>query len=142
MGSGARREIEIEISGKKYTVRELDLDAYGEIENFVKTKRARMYRESAAGMDPDRVDGKVMEIIKSNITPEELGEETSATDCVAFAAYLSMRHNPGITRENFGEVVGMDDIGRIGDIIDSMGEDGEAAGEDDENPPEAEAGSP
>lgn len=136
MGSAGRREIEIEIGDKTYTVRELDLNAYGEIENFVKTKHARLYRESAVGVDPDRVDKAVMKIIKTSYTPEELGEEMSATDCVVFVAYQGMKHNPGMTFAAFIETLDMSDIGRIGEIIDAMGDD------DEVNPPETEMESP
>jgi hypothetical protein len=136
MGSAGRREIGIEIEGVTYTVRELDLHAYGLIENFLKTKRAKLYRESSVGMDPGTVNEMVMKIIKTDISAEELGAEATSIDCVVYTAYLSMKHNPGITRENFGEIVSMDDINRIGDIIDSMGED------DDVNPPEAVAENP
>lgn len=134
MGSAGRREIGIEIGDKTYTVREFDLDAYGQLENFVKTKHARIYRESAVGVDPDRVDKAVMKIIKTSFTPEELGEEMEATDCVIFVAYQGMKHNPGMTFETFIETVDTSDISRIGDIMNAMGED--------ENPPETEAESP
>jgi hypothetical protein len=136
MGSADRREIGIEIGDKTYTVRELDLDAYGAIENFIKTKYAKLFRESAGDMPTEEVNEEVMKIIKTSYTPEELGEEMDATDCVVFMAYQGMKHNEGMTYENFIGTVGMSDIGTIGDIINSMGEDEEV------NPPEPETESP
>jgi hypothetical protein len=135
MGSGSRREVGIELKGKTYTVRELGLDEYGKIENFVKSKYARLYRESAAGLDPEKLEEQIMKTLKTAITPEELAAEMSATDCVAYVAYLSLRHNPGVTRDNISEIVDVDSIRQISAIIDSMGDD-------DENPPEAETESP
>lgn len=136
MGSGARREIGIEIGGKTYTVRELDLDGYGEVENFVKTKRARLFRESAGNMPPKKVNEEVVKIIRTNITGKELGEESQAIDCGLFIAYLAMRHNQGITRENIAGIVGMETAQRVSDILDAMEDD------DEVNPPEAETESP
>lgn len=136
MGSGGRREIGIEIKGKEYTVREFDLDVYGDAENFVKAKYARLFRESAGKMSPKKVNEEVMKILRTSYTADELAEEMSATDCVVFVAYLAMRHNPGMTFEIFCKTVEMSDVATIGDIIDGMGDD------DEVNPPEKEAESP
>ena len=136
MGSAGRREIGIELNGKKYTIRELDLDAYGEIENFVKTKHVRLYRESARGVDPDKVEEMAIKIIKTSLSPEELGEQTSTIDCLLFSAYLGLKHNEGVTREKINEIVDMSNLDEVTNALEGMGE------EDDENPPEAETESP
>jgi hypothetical protein len=136
MGSAGRREIGIVIKGKDYTIRELDLDGYGMLENFITTKHVRLYRESAIGVDPEKVEEAVMKIITKTFTAEELGAQTATSDCAKFVAFLCLRHNPGVTRENVGEIVTMDNIKEITTAIDAMGDDDEA------NPPEKEQESP
>lgn len=138
--NAARREMPIELKGKKYTVRELDLDAYGEIENFVRAKYARLFRQSAIGMKPKDVNTEVMKIIRLRFTPEELGEEMSAADCIAFVGYLAIRHNPGITLENVYDILDQSNLGEVSDLVDAMsGEDApdDEAEDDDVNPPKA-----
>lgn len=121
--SAARREIEIELKGKTYTVRELDLAAYGEAENWVKSEHIRLYRENSVGVDPDKVEETVSKMIKSSYTPEELGAAVAAPSAAEFVAYLSLRHNPGITRETIGDIVDLDNIGFLNIVIQSLQED-------------------
>lgn len=143
MGKGtnaARREMPVVLKGKKFTVRALDLDAYGEIENFIKAKNARLFRQSAVGMKPKEINIEVMKIIRSSFTPEELAEELKATDCSIFTAYLSIRHNPGITADNYGDVLDRDNISEVRGLLEAVSGD-EAEG-DDVNPPKADKASP
>lgn len=144
-GNITHREVEIELDGKTYTVRAFGLDDYGRIENFIKSKYAKLYRESAEGLDPEKVEQTVREILKEKYTPEELAEEQNAVDCLVYMAYLMMRHNKGITRDNFSEVATLSNLGIIRGAMDEVSvdaEDTEGAEEPkgegaDENPPPA-----
>ena len=128
--NAARGKVEIELKGKKYTLLELDLDEYGEMENFIKSKYARLYRQSADDVEPEEREAMVIKILKTPYTPEELAQEMNAVDCVSYAAYLMLRHNSGVTRESVKALVDQSTISVIRTAIDSFGED-------EESPPEA-----
>lgn len=136
-GNAGRRELPVELKGKKVTVRELDLKAYGEIENFVKAKHARLFRLTAIGMKPKEINKEIMKIIKSSFTPEELANEMSASDCVFFMAYLAIRHNKGVTEENVGDILDISNLNDVTSLVDAMSDDKES----EVNPPEGDQAS-
>lgn len=137
--NAARREMPIKINGRKLTVREIDLDAYGRIENFIKAKYARLFRESAVGMKLKDINKEVMNIIRSSFTTEELQQEMNMPDCIFFVAYLAMEHNPGITLENVGDLLDLSNIGKVSELVNAMAVD---EADDDVNPPKATQASP
>jgi len=128
-GDTIRREIEVEIKGQIYTARELKLKEYGEIENFIKSKLAKQYREVAEGSDPDAVDAMTMKILKTPLEPEELGEQIQAIDAQGLVVFLALRHNPGMTRQYFNELVDMENFAEIAELVENIS---------DANPPEEE----
>jgi hypothetical protein len=81
-GDTGRREQEIELNGKKYSVREFDLDELGEIENFIRSKHAKLYREASQGIDPAQIEHTVMKIVKTALSTDELAAEMTSGDCV------------------------------------------------------------
>lgn len=135
----ARREVEIILKDKPYTVRELDIRAYGDCENFVKSNHIRLYRENSAGVDPDKVEDTVAKMIKSSYAPEELAAAMAAPSASEYVAYLSLRHNPGVTRESMADIVDMANIAEVNRIIAALQEDeADAEGEEaDEDPTQA-----
>lgn len=140
--SAERREIEVELRGKNYTIRELDMKAYGDMENFIKSRNVRIYRENSEGVDPELVEASVMKILRSTYTPEELGDEMSTPGCLEYVAYLALRHNPGVTRESVSEIADIDNIQEITTALQGIGGDDDPKDEaqegDPENPPETE----
>lgn len=129
--SVTRREIEIELKGKKYTIRELRLKEYGDAENFIRSMHVDLYRNSAEGVDPDKIEETVAKMIRAPYTPEELGEIMASPSCSEFVVYLSLRHNEGVTRENISEIVDLTNVSEVNEIIQALqGED------EDESPPE------
>jgi len=133
--SAARREVSIELNGNPYTVRELDLRAYADMENFVRSQHIKAYRDSVGGnlthiVDPEIAEATVMKMVKASYTPEELGEAMGSPVAVEFVAYLALRHNPDVTLENIGSIVDADNISIVNRIIEGMGED------EGVNPPE------
>lgn len=143
-GSAARREVTVTIRDKNYTVKELTLGNYGEIENFIKSKYVRLYRESAVGLDPDEIHKRVMEILRTDVDPDELTDQMDATDTKLFVAYLAVRDNTEITLENYQELLDTDEVNIIAEAVNGLGSDEENApdeagdtdeAEDVENPP-------
>lgn len=129
-GNTARRTTVVNISGTDYTVKELLLDHYGEIEDFVKTKYVKLYRESAVGLDPDEIHKRVMEILKSDVGIEELKEQMKSAPVQLFTAYIAIRDNPGITLEICKDLLDSEAVDRISEAVNALGDDG------DENPPQ------
>lgn len=137
-GNAERGKIDVELKGKTYTLLELDLQELGEMENFIKSKYARLYRQSADGVDPEEIEKRVMEILRTPIDPDLLSEEMSTYDCLYYAAYLMLQHNPDVTLDAMKDILDKGNIRIINTAIGSFG-----GGEDDENPPVAtEAESP
>ncbi len=129
-GNAERGKVEIELQGKKYIVLELDLRELGDIENFIKSKYARLYRASAEGMKPKEREAGVREILRTKYTPDELNEEMSAYDVVHYVAYLSLRSNPGVTLEGMDQIICQGNLDILTTAMNSFG--------DDENPPKVE----
>lgn len=121
-GNTGRRSAIVNIKGVDYTVHELLIDDYGEIENFIKTKYVRLYRESAAGLDPDEIHKRVMEILKTDISAEELQEQMDSTDCQLFVGYLAMRGS-GITLEASRQILDADALNLVSEAVNAMGDD-------------------
>lgn len=136
-GSTERRWVEIELHGKSCIVKELTIGDQGEIENFIKSKYMRLYRESAAGIDSDEVHKRVVEILKTDISVDEMREQMDSVDVQLFTAYLAISSNPSITRDNYQELLDLDAINAVAEAVNGMADDVE----DDVNPPEAEAAS-
>ncbi len=130
-GNAERGKVEVELKGKTYTVLELDLQELGEMENFVKSKYARLYRQSADGVKPAEREKQVMKILREPIDADRLSEEMTAYDCLYYAAYLMLQYNPGVTRDTMKDIV---DQGNLHIINTAMGAFG--GGEDEGNPPE------
>jgi hypothetical protein len=130
MGSGnaERGSLEIELQGKMYTVLQLDLKELGDIENFIKSKYARLYRASSEGMKPKDREAGVRDILRTKYTTEEFNEEMSAYDVVHYVAFLSLRNNPGVTLESIDQIVNQGNLDVLTTAMNSFGED-------DENPP-------
>ena len=118
----------IELKEKPYTLLELDLEELGEVENFVKSKYARLYRQSADGVDPVEREKAVRDILRTSYTAEELNKEMVAYDVLYYVVYLMLRHNPGVTRAGMSEIVDQSNIQLITTAMDSFGDE-------DENPP-------
>lgn len=138
-----RREIEITLNGKPYTVRELDLKAYGDAENFIRSNHIKIYRESARDTDPKLREEIVSKMIREPYTPEELGAAMAAPSASEYVAYLSLRHNVGVTRESIASLVNMDNISEINSSIALLQADDDQDGEDDAgNPPAVEQSVP
>lgn len=127
-GNAERGSVQVELQGKSYIVLALDLKELGDIENFIKSKYARLYRASADGMDPKEREAGVREILRTKYTPDELNEEMSAYDIVHYVAYLSLRSNPGVTLENMDKIVNQGNLEILTSAMNSFGVD-------DENPP-------
>lgn len=137
-GSAARREVEVQLRGKTFVVKELTLANYGEIENFIKSKYTRLYRESSAGFDPDETHKRIMEILKTDISTEELTDQMDATDVGMFVAYLAIRDNAGIELENYQEQLDTDEVNIIAEAVNGLASDDESTPDVEEsevNPP-------
>lgn len=134
-GSTERRSVTIEIHGKPCVVRELTIADHGEIENFIKSKYVRLYRESAGAIDPDELHKRIMEILKTDISVDEMKEQMDATDVQMFTAYLAISSNPDVTLETYRDFLDADVITLISVAVGGMSDDEE----DSVNPPKAEA---
>lgn len=124
--------VAIELKDKPYTVLELDLKELGDVENFVKSKYAKLYRQSVEGVTIEDREKRVMEILKTSYTPEDLNAEMTAYDVLYYVCYLVLRHNPGVTLESMSGLVDQSNIEIITTALESFSPEGE----DDENPPE------
>jgi len=122
-GNTERRTVDIPILGGTYTVKELTLGAQGEIENFIRSKYMRLYRESAIGMDPDEIHKRVMEILRADISIEELKDQMDTADCQLFVAYIAIRDNPDITLQNYQDILDADAVVAISDAVGGMSDD-------------------
>lgn len=122
--------MEITLNGKSYTIRELDLKAYGDAENYIRSNHIKLYRESAGETDPKLREEIVSKMIREPYSPEELGAAMAAPSASEYVAYLSLRHNVGVTRESMSTIVTMDNIGEVNAAISELQGDDE-----DENPP-------
>ncbi len=129
--NATRGKVDIELKGQPYTVLELDLEELGDVENFVKSKYAKLYRQSAEGVDPEVREKRVMEILRTSYTAEELNAEMIAYDVLYYVCYLVLRHNPGVTRESMGGLVDQSNIQIITTAMESFSPEGEET----ENPP-------
>lgn len=143
-GSAARREVTVSIRDKNYTVKEITLGNYGEVENFIKSKYVRLYRESAAGSDPDETHKRIMEILRTDVDSDELTDQMDATDVKLFVAYLAVRDNADITLANYEDMLDTDEVNIIAEAVNGLASDEETApdeegntdkAEDPENPP-------
>lgn len=137
-GNAERKEIEITLNGKRYTIRGLDLKAYGDAENFIRSNHIKAYRDSAKGVDPALVEQTVTTMVRAAYSPEELGECMAAPSMSEYVAYLSLRHNPGVTRASIGKIVDLSNVAKVNGIISALqrGDEAGAEGEDEvENPP-------
>jgi hypothetical protein len=132
-GNAERGSVEIELKGKKYTVLELSLKDLADIENFVKAKYARLYRESAVGLKQKDIEKAVKEILRTRYDPKELGEEMDAFDVQHYMIYVALRSNPGITIDGLDDIVSNDGAVLVVNALDSFTETD--AGEDEGNPP-------
>lgn len=131
-----RGKVEVTLKDKAYTLLELDLEELGDVENFVKSKYAKLYRQSAEGVDPEQVEKRVLEILKTSYTTDELNKEMTAYDVLYYVVYLMLKHNPGITRESMGGIVDQSNIGLLVTAMESF----QSEEEESENPlPQAEA---
>lgn len=127
-----RGSVEIELMGKKYTVLELCLKDLADIENFVKTKYARLYRETAVGLKQKDIEKSVKEILKTRYTPEEIGEEMESYDVQHYMVYVALRHNPGVTLEALDDIIGKEGALLVVNVLNSFTD----VGEDEKNPPQ------
>lgn len=130
-GNAERGKIEVELKGKTYTVLELDLQELGEMENFIKSKYARLYRQSADGVKPAEREKQVMKILRTPIDGDRLSEEMDAYDCLYYAAYLMLQHNQGVTLDTMKDIIDQGNLHIINTAMSAFG-----GGEDDEDPPE------
>lgn len=138
-----RREVEITLKGKLYTIRELDLKAYGDAENYIRSNHIQIYRESAKDTDPKLREEIVSKMIRESYTPEELGAAMAAPSASEYVAYLSLRHNTGVTRESIAAIVDMGNISEVNSSIAALQSDGDQDDEDNSgNPPEKEQSIP
>ncbi len=128
----ARRSVEIELGGKKYTVRELELDDIGEIENMIRSRNARLYRDISGDLDPELREQGVMKLLKSVVTEEEYSAEMTSGDCIMYAAYLMMRHNPGVTREAMPRIVSRKNLHVVKTAMQSA--EGDEGNDEDKSP--------
>jgi len=130
-GNAERGRIEIELKGKKYTLLALDLREMGLIENFIKSKYARLYRESAQGVDPKEREDRVMEILRKSYSPKELAIEMDASDCLLYIVTLMLQDNDGVTYDNITNIVDQNNIAIVTTAMNSFntGED-DGAGEE------------
>lgn len=133
-----RGRVEITLKDKAYTLLELDLEELGDTENFVKSKYAKLYRQSAEGVDPEQVEKRVLEILKTAYTTDELNKEMTAYDVLYYVIYLMLKHNPGVTRESMGGLVDKSNIGMLVTAMESF----QSEEEDSENPPPQAEASP
>lgn len=133
-----RGKVEITLKDKAYTLLELDLEELGDVENFVKSKYAKLYRQSAEGVDPEQVEKRVLEILKTSYTTDELNKEMTAYDVLYYTIYLMLKHNPGVTRESMGGLVDKSNVGMIVTAMESF----QSEEEDSENPPPQAEASP
>lgn len=130
--NATRGKVDIMLKGKSYTVLELDLKELGDVENFVKSKYAKLYRQSAEGVDPEQREKRVMEILKTSYTAEELNTEMTAYDVLYYVCYLVLRHNPGVMLESMSGLVDQSNIAVVTTAMESFSPEGE----EDGNPPE------
>jgi len=135
-GNAERGKVVIELKGKNYTLLELDLEELGDVENFIKTKYAKLYRESAQGVEIKEREEGVRRILRMHSTPEELAEEMEASDCLLYIIYLMLKNNPGITYENITDIVDQSNIQIVNTAIKSFNDSEE--NDDTVNPPEVE----
>lgn len=133
-----RGKVEITLKDKAYTLLELDLEELGDVENFVKSKYAKLYRQSAEGVDPEQVEKRVLEILMTSYTTDELNKEMTAYDVLYYVVYLMLKHNPGVTRESMGGIVDQSNIGLLITAMESF----QSEEEDSENPPPQAEASP
>lgn len=133
-----RGKVEITLKDKAYTLLELDLEELGDVENFVKSKYAKLYRQSAEGVDPEQVEKRVLEILMTSYTTDELNKEMTAYDVLYYVVYLMLKHNPGVTRESMGGIVDQSNIGLLNTAMESF----QSEEEDSENPPPQAEASP
>ena len=94
--NAARHEVEIELKGKTYTIRELDLKAYGDMENHLRSQHIKAYREAAVGVDQALVEETVVKLVKASYSDEELAEGMSSPTSLEYVAYLALRDNPDV----------------------------------------------
>lgn len=132
-GSAARREVTVTIRDKNYTVKELTLGNYGEVENFIKSKYVRLYRGSALDLDPDEIHKRVMEILRTDVDSDELMDQFDATDTKVFIAYLAVRDNTEITLENYQELLDTDEVNIIAEAVNGLASDEENAPDEEGN---------
>jgi hypothetical protein len=135
-----RGSVEIELKGKSYTLLALDLKEMGLIENFIKSKYARLYRDSAQGVDPKEREEQVIEILMKSYTPEELAVEMDAGDCLLYIVWLMLQDNEGVTYENITDIVDQNNIKIVTTAMKSFADDSED--DDAENPQIAAAKAP
>lgn len=128
-GNAERGKVVLELKGKNYDLLELDLKELGEIENFIKSKYARLYRESAQGVDLKEREDRVIEILRKPYSAEELQKEMNAYDCVLYVAYLMLKGNPGVTFENITDIVDQSNIEIVSTAMNSFSdvEEGDTA---------------
>lgn len=120
-----RGKVEIELKGKPYNLLELDLKELGDLENFIKSKYAKLYRQSAEGVAPKEREKTVRDILRTKYTTAQLNKEMAAYDVLYYVIYLMLRHNPGVTRENLSNIVDQSNVQIVTTAMDSFGEDAE-----------------
>lgn len=134
-GNAERGKVEVELKGKKYTLLELDLKELGELENFIRSKYAKLYRDSADGVKPSEREKRVLEILRTTYSADDLNVEMQAYDALYYVAYLMIRNNAGVTMDSLENIIDQGNFHVITTAMDSFSGD-------TENPPEPTAESP
>lgn len=122
------------IGDKECKVHELILDDYAEIENFIKSQYAKLYRSSAEGLTLKEVHDGVMEILRTDISVEELQGQMKSSSVQLFTAYIAVRRKNHVTLDNYKELLDSEAVGIISDAISALSGEEE---EEEENPPQA-----
>ncbi len=72
-----------------------------------------------------------MEILKTDISVEELQEQMKSSSVQLFTAYTAVRSNNHITLQNYKTILNSEAVSIISEAIAAL------SGDDDENPPQA-----
>jgi len=120
-GSVARRNVEIELKGKKYVAVEPDINELAMFESHIKSKRVEVFLEACQNVTfPDKHE-TIQKILQTSIENDELQAELTTLDGVRYMTYLILRGNPGVTLEGIGEIVDLSNIADVMAVIDSLG---------------------
>jgi len=119
----ARNEIDVTLKGKKYSIREPNIDELTMFENRVKSDRLKMFMAASGDIElKDRIR-MVADILKEPMSANDIQAELTTLSGVRYMLYLVMRHNPDITEDDMGSIVDLSNLAEVSAILDGLGAD-------------------